>query len=75
MFTIYPEGTWLIPSLLEIHLEKHFPSRFGVRVKYIGLFMMIWKELCNLGLFKRKCLFEAPRNVLCVSNGLLKVNS
>lgn len=72
MFIIDPEGL-LIPSLLEIHLKKHFPSRCGVRVKCIGLSVTIWKELCNLRLFKRKCLFEALRNVSCV-NELLKVN-
>lgn len=71
MFIIEPEGTLLIPSLLEIHLEKHFPSRFGARVEFIGLCVMIWNELCNVRLFKRKCFFEALRNVLCVSNGLL----
>lgn len=78
MFIIDPGRTLLIPSFLEIHLLRtlqHFPSRFGVRVKYIGLSVMIWKELCTLRLLKRKCLFEALRNVSCVSSGLLKPNS
>lgn len=53
MFIIEPEGTLPIPSLQEICIEKHFPSRFGARVEFISLCVMIWKELCNVRLFKR----------------------
>lgn len=74
MFIIEPEGTLPIPSLQEIRIEKHFPSRFGARVEFISLCVMIWKELCYVRLFKRKCFFEALRHALWVSNGLLKIN-
>jgi len=69
-----PEGTLLDPNMLEVSLKKGFPRRFGARVEYIRPRVMIWKEQCNVRLFKRKCLFDALRNVSCVSTGLLKIN-
>lgn len=69
-----PEGTYLQLIGNKLSLEKRFPSRFGARVEYVRLHVMIWKEPCNVRLFKRKCLCGAFRNISCVSTGLLKIN-